>query len=186
MPGRGGHWSIRPMDRGCIRAGWIARFRYSIHALGTCWQAAAEVHPRTIYAMALSKDGSTLISGARDDGGIRVWDVHELSLKREIDSPLGVYGIGFSSDEKEILSVHKEHQLSRWSFADGHLIERKHFPGESGLHSLTTAPQLSTAFAASGGGLIFRHRLDLPKSDATALCARQVFTRYLGRITPRD
>jgi serine/threonine protein kinase/WD40 repeat protein len=129
----------------------------------------AEAHPRSIYALALSQDGSTLISGARDDGGIRVWNANDLSMELEIECPLGVYGIGLSAEEQEILTAHKENQLSRWSRADGRLIERKHFTGESGIHALTTAPELSTAFAASGGGWIFRHSLNSKVQDAAAL-----------------
>ncbi len=130
-----------------------------------------EAHERTIYAIALSKDGSTLVSGARDDGGVRVWNAHDLSLKQQIDSPLGVYGIGLSPDEQEIITIHKEHQLSRWRPSDGSLIERKHYPGDSGFHALATVPELSTAFAGSGSGWIFRHSLNPPGKDAAALCA---------------
>ena len=52
----------------------------------------ADAHPRTIYALALNKDGSPAPSGARDDGGICLWNASDLSVKLQIASPLGTYG----------------------------------------------------------------------------------------------
>jgi len=128
-----------------------------------------EAHLRSIYALALSRDGSLLLSGARDDGGIRVWNASDLSLRQEIESPLGVYGIGFSTNEREILTIHKQQQISRWNAADGRLLEQKRLSdGDSGLHALTVVPELSIAFAGSGGAWILRYNMEPPHRKVAA------------------
>lgn len=115
------------------------------------WQVVAnqsETHVRSVYALALGKNGSLLVSGARDEGGIAIWNALDLSRRVKIESPLGTYGIAFSPGEREVLTVHKSGTLCRWDTATGKLLEKKSFESDAGLFACATAPEIGLVFAA--------------------------------------
>ena len=113
--------------------------------LSTRRQVAAFVDPRPVIALALSPDGTQLVSSGFD-GVLKVWDVERGALERTFKAFLDpVWGMAFSADGQSFAAGGNNRDLKIWSTIGWE--EKEKMSG----HSTTV---LSVAFSPDGRRLV--------------------------------
>ncbi|HEV3435961.1 MAG TPA: WD40 repeat domain-containing protein, partial [Gemmata sp.] len=111
-----------------------------------------------VYAITVTKDGKTAISGARDKE-IQVWEVATgKPLKTLSGHTEQVYQVILSLDEKQVLSVSYDKTIRIWDLATGKEVKR--FEGHTdGVQGVCYSPNGRTIFSASWDKTIRKWRV---------------------------
>ena len=120
-----------------------------------------------VYAITVTRDGKTAISGARDKE-IQVWEVATgKPLKTLSGHTEQVYQVVLSPDEKQLLSVSYDKTIRIWDLTSGK--ELKKFEGHTdGVQGVCYSPSGRTIFSASWDKTIRKWRIPSVLSDPTA------------------
>ncbi len=79
-------------------------------------------HRDRIYALDISSDGKTLVSGS-DDNTIIVWDVAQQTVVKRFDEHLhDVTHVRFFADGTSVLSGSRDNQIIQWDLASGEAV----------------------------------------------------------------
>jgi hypothetical protein len=111
-----------------------------------------------VYAITVTKDGKTAISGARDKE-IQVWEVATGKLLKTLSGHNEqVYQVVLSADEKQLLSASYDKTIRIWDLATGK--ELKKYEGHSdGVQGVCFSPDGRMIFSASWDKTVRRWRV---------------------------
>lgn len=83
---------------------------------------AEDGHRGGVLSLAVSKDGSKLLSGGRD-GTMRLWDLQQRTQKRIFRGHRGwVQAVAFAGDTGEALSASRDGTVRRWNLESGEVL----------------------------------------------------------------
>jgi WD40 repeat protein len=119
-----------------------------------------------VYAITVTKDGKTAISGARDKE-IQVWEVATGKLLKTLSGHAEqVYQVVLSADEKQVLSASYDKTIRIWDLGSGK--ELKKYEGHSdGVQGVCYSPDGRMIFSASWDKTIRRWRVPPMLSGST-------------------
>ncbi len=117
-------------------------------------------------AIALSRDGKSLISSHRDR--LLVWDLDSGTIIRTIPTEpnhfaAGLGGLAIAPDGRTIAAARGDHAVHLWEFATGKPLFSQGGVHESELHSVAIAPDGRLVATGDGNGII--HLWDATRGD---------------------
>jgi serine/threonine protein kinase len=101
-----------------------------------------------IWDLALSPDGTTLVSGDNDDT-VKLWDLSSGNVRTLSRQSGQIFGVAFTPDGQEIASASADKSVITWNVSSGNAIMS--FPGNFPLFAVAYSPD-GTIIAAAGGG----------------------------------
>ncbi len=115
-------------------------------------QARLEAHPSPIRALAMSSDGTFLVTGA--DDLVLVWDLPSLEPIQSLKIPGSIATFALSPDNEHLATVSTKGELRVWSLRSGKLILQE----KPGLAKIVFSPDgRYLAAGTQSGDLIFWH-----------------------------
>jgi WD40 repeat protein len=137
-------------DDGTMRM-WSAKGSDPLRVIGAD-RDGVQGHRGGVLAIAVSWDGTLLLSGGRD-GTVRLWDLHEGTQKAVLADHRGwVEAVTFSGGMAEALSASRDGMVRRWDLATGELMAEMEHGGV--VTSLACTGDGSTIFAGGTDGTI--------------------------------
>lgn len=98
---------------------WLRSLRPPLNHLGAAETVVLSGHEGSVYCVAFSPSGKSIVSGSRD-GTVGVWDVEsgrQLLCLKGHDNP--VYGVGYSPDGRCIISESSDGTVQVWDAQSG-------------------------------------------------------------------
>eukprot|EP01132_Coremiostelium_polycephalum_P005276 gene5276-6569_t len=119
-------------------------------------------HILGVSSLDINVSSKYLVTGGMD-GHIRIWDLHENILHKDIDSgPLGCWGVAFTANGEQIVSVSESGLISIWSVSSGEKIKSFQNPVKSVL-SFALSPNGEHIACASTDGTVSISELETTK-----------------------
>jgi WD40 repeat protein len=124
-----------------------------------------EGHTGTVFALAISPDGSRLISGGHDST-IRIWSLPEGLMTRKLEGHAkAVRSLTFAPNGETFASASLDGKVKVWKASDGKVVET--LPGnEAGMNSLSYSPD-GKSLVAGGGKTVTLYTWKGPESTLT-------------------
>ena len=89
--------------------------------------------PGSVYTLAFSPDGTSILTGSLDDQTARLWEIATGKLVQEFVMPSSgsIYSVSFSSDGKFVLTAGDKGIVTLWEAASGKKIKEWAYHNES-------------------------------------------------------
>lgn len=113
-----------------------------------------EMHSETVFDLQFSNINKDILASASYDGNVKIWNVHQMKCISTLTSPSNdakynpVYGISWSPDSNEVVTVHSKGEIILWDCEKGKMLSSLR-PGKSQIFRVDWN-KLSSNLIASG------------------------------------